>query len=460
MGLAVSSALLIAAAFLLAAALAWVLRGRECAMLRSAAADEKVRANDVAEKLLQAETALSDCKQRLSSTETRLETERAAFAREQAGIEEKMLGQFQTLAQQALGNATNCFLDLATTKMGADRETLAGSLSTRVEEIKRVIAPVQDEFAKFTAAVNTLQTNSAQDLGALKSSLEQVVQLQTNLQEAVRTTNDATGQLRTALQNPRIAGNWGEISLDRIVELAGMTDHVDTDRQTGVRSLDGSGERPDVIVYLTGGLKIPVDAKTSATNYVRAVGEADENERKRLLRQSASDLKSRVTELRARGYDRIEGYAGMTFLFVPNEAMLSSALAQEPGMIEDALRYQIVICSPLLFLCYLRAFANGWRIQKQQENAEEVAPRGRMLYERLQNFFAALGKVGKYLNHTVEKFNDCVGKMDNLLVPGRELGKLLALSGEVRTINSVDTTARDVPCGDANGAVALAETKG
>jgi DNA recombination protein RmuC len=457
MSLSVLSALFMAAAaFLLGAVAAWLLRGRECTMLRSVAAEEHARNDDLSGRLAQAQTNLSDTKQQLSAALSRLESEREAFERERAGIEERMLGQFQRLAQETLGHATASLLELATTKLGAEREALAGSLATRVEEIKGIIAPVQDEFVKFSAAVNTLQTSTAQDLGALKGSLQQVVQLQTSLEKAVQTTNNATGELRTALQNPRVAGNWGEISLDRIIELAGMTEHVDTDRQIEVRASDGSEERPDRIIYLTGGLKIPVDAKTSAVNYIRAAGEPDENERKRLLRQSAADLKSRIAELRGRGYDKIEGYAGMTFLFVPNEAMLSSALAQEPSMIEDALRHQIVICSPLLFLCYLRAFANGWRIQKQQENAEEVARRGKMLYERLQSFFAALGKVGWYLNHTVEKFNACVAKMDKLLVPGRELGKMLALSGDIPTISSVDTRARDVRFGSQEEPIALA----
>jgi DNA recombination protein RmuC len=402
MVMSVTSAFIIVAALFVGAAAAWVLRGREVSMLRE------------------------------------------SFERERTDAEVKMLGQFQRLAQQTLGNVTTSFLDLATTKLGAERETLTGGLTTRVEEIKGIIGPVHDEFVKFGQAVGQLQKNSSEDLGALKAQLAQVVQLQGHLQEAVRTTNDATGQLRNALQNPRVAGNWGEISLDRIVELAGMTEHCDFDRQTGVRSLDGTGERPDLTVHLTGGLHIPVDAKASVVNYIRALSEADEEERKRFLKQSVLDLKGRVTELRGRGYDRIEGYAGMTFLFVPNESMLSSALAQEPTMIEDGLSYGIVLCSPLLLLCYLRAFANGWRIQQQQKNAAEVARRGQMLHDRLLRFFASLEKVGKSLNHTVEKFNDSVGKMDNLLVPGRELGKLLALNGDLRPVNSVDTTVREV----------------
>jgi DNA recombination protein RmuC len=450
----------VTAAFLGGVAVTWLLREREVSMVRAAAAGEKARAGELAMQLAQSEANLSGCQAALSSARTRLEAEHDAHERERAGIETNMLAQFQTLAQQALGSVTSSFLELATAKLGTERETIAGSLMTRVEQIKGIVGPVHDEFTKFRQAVNLLQKNSSEDLGALKNSLEQVVRLQAELQEAVRTTNDSTGQLRNALQNPHVAGSWGEICLDRIVELAGMVEHCDFELQTGMRSLEGSGERPDLTIHLTGGLRIPVDAKTSAANYIRAASETDEEERKRLLKQSAQDLKSRVTELRGRSYDRIEGYAGMTFLFVPNESMLSAALAQEPNMVEEALRYGIVLCSPLLLMCYLRAFANGWRIQKQQENADEVARRGKMLHDRLQKFFLSLAKVGKYLNHTVEKFNDSVGKMENLLVPGRELSKLLGLTNEMRRVNDVDATARDLPFAeveDVGHALASAE---
>ncbi len=404
------------AALLVGAAAAWFLREREISALYA----------------------------ELASTRTRLEAERESFERERSGIEQKILAQFQDVAQSVLGNASTAFLDLASTKLGQERAAADGSLTTRVAEIKGVIEPVQAEFAKFSQAVSNLQTASAQDLGALKSSLSHVLEIQSQLREAVRTTNDATGQLRTALQNPRVAGNWGEISLDRIVELAGMTEHCDFERQTGVQSLDGSGERPDMFVNLTGGLRIPLDAKASVTNYIQAIAESNEGERTRLLEQSARDLKGRVTELRGRGYDRVPGYAGMTFLFVPNESMLSSALAREPGLIEEAARYRIVICSPLLLLCYLQAFANGWRIQKQQENAQEVAQRGKTLHERLQKFFISVGEIGKALDRTVDKFNDSVRKMDNVLVPGRELGRLLGLHGDLQPTSSIDTAVREV----------------
>jgi DNA recombination protein RmuC len=413
-------------AFALGGVVAWLLREREIGELRSGVAHERARSAEVVVQLSKAESNAAEARALLGA-------ERESFERERAGLEAKLLGQFQNLAQQALGQASSTFLELASTKLAEERQAVKG-----------VVAPVHEEFLKFSQAVSGLQKSTSEDLGALKNSLAHVVQLQAQLQEAVRTTNDATGQLRTALQNPRVAGNWGEISLERIVELAGMTEHCDFDRQTGIRSLDGTQERPDVTVHLTGGLHIPLDAKTSAANYIRAFGDVDEDERAKLLKQSAVDLRSRVTELRNRSYDRIDGYAGMTILFVPNESMLSSALTQEPGLLEEAVRYHIVICSPLLLFCYLQAFANGWRVQKQQDNAQEVARRGKTLYDRLRKFFVAVGDVGRALDRTVDKFNDVVRKTDNVLVPGRELGKLLGEGDDLPVIESIDTSVREV----------------
>ena len=430
-------ALSLAAAFAFGALIVWFFAQRESGHFKSLLEAERKRSDDLATRASKAENVATQ-------SLTQLQSEREGFERERGGMEQKMLAQFQTIAQDVLGNTSSSFLELASIKLGQEREAVNGGIATRVEEIRGVIAPVHAEFVKFSQAVSRLQTASAQDLGALKNSLSSVLQLQGQLQEAVRTTNDATGQLRTALQNPRVAGNWGEISLDRIVELAGMTEHCDFDRQTGVRSTDGSSERPDLLINLTGGMRIPIDAKASVTNYIHAVGEPNEIERTKLLEQSARDLKGRVTELRARAYDRIPGYAGMTFLFVPNESMLSSALAREPALIEEAANFHIVICSPLLLLCYLQAFANGWRMQKQQENAQEVALRGKTLHERLLKFFVSVGDVGKALDRTVEKFNDSVRKMDNVLVPGRELGRLLGLHGELQPVSSVDTAVREV----------------
>ena len=122
-------------------------------------------------------------------------------------------------------------------------------------------------------------------------------------------------------------------------------------------------------------------------------------------------------------------------------------------MIEDALRYGIMMCSPLLLLCYLRAFAHGWRLQQQQENAEEVARRGKMLHERLQSFFIVLGKVGKYLALTVERYNTAIGKMDNLLVPGREMSKMLGLNSELQSLDTIDTTVREIAFKDDTAVV-------
>jgi DNA recombination protein RmuC len=438
--LLVSALPLSIAAFLAGALLAWLFCERRTSDIRVALAGVQAKNTALDEQKRTLEALYAEEKQRAASAEhdcieaqTRLAAERSAFEAERVGLTDRMRNTFTELAGKALGTASQSFMDLAKARLGEERAAVAG-----------VVSPVETELKKFQEAVLALQTKSAEDFGTLRSSLEQVTALQSQLTEAVKTTNDATGKLRTALTNPQSAGRWGEITLDRIVELGGMTEHCHFERQEQLESSEGTAERPDMTIRLTGGLQIPVDAKASGKRYFEACEATDEQERARLLKASAQDLRERIKDLRRREYDKTPGYAGMTILFVPNEAMLSSALAQSPDLVDDAAQNHIVVCSPLLLLCYLKAFANGWRMQKQQENAQEVMRRGTMLHDRLLRFFSALNEVGKALNGTVKKYNDAAGKIDRLLVPGRELKKLLGLSDDIAAIASVDESAKEL----------------
>lgn len=445
--LLVSALPLCTLAFLAGLVLAWLLCERKSGGVRVAlaAAEAKGAERDEQRRALEAQYAqmqrrYDDVEERAAAAQrecttaqTLLAAERSAFDAERAGLTDRMKNTFTALAGEALGTASQSFMELAKVKLGEERAAVAGAVS-----------PVEAELKKFQEAVLALQTKSAEDLGTLRSSIEQVTALQSQLADAVKNTNEATGKLRTALTNPQSAGRWGEITLDRIVELGGMAEHCHFERQQQMESSEGTSERPDMTIQLTGGLQIPVDAKASGKRYFEACEASDEQERVRLLKASAQDLRERIKELRRREYDRTPGYAGMTILFVPNEAMLSSALAQMPELVEDAAQDHIVVCSPLLLLCYLKAFANGWRMQKQQENAQEVMRRGTMLHERLLRFFVALNEVGKALNGTVKKYNDAAGKIDRLMVPGRELKKLLGLSDDAAPVASIDETAKDL----------------
>jgi DNA recombination protein RmuC len=361
-----------------------------------------------------------------------LDAERVAFARERAGLTEQMSSSFQKLASDALKTTSEQFLGFAEQRLGQEREKTDGTLKT-------ILSPIQEDLKRFNGAITSIEQQRLTAFGELRENVKIFGERQGELLAAISTTNTATDRLSTALSNPKVAGSWGEIALERLVELAGMTDHCDFDLQ-GTFSHEGGIERPDLVVSLTGGLRIPVDAKVPLTKYRAALEAAGLSDRERLLAESAADLKGHVRALMSRGYNKLTGYGGMTILFVPVESMLAQALSTDPYLLEFGAANRIMICSPLLFLAYLQAFAHGWRMQKQRDNVEKVAQIGKRLYDRMAKFAGMLAEVGTQLERTTGKYNAAVSSFTGRLIPsGRAMGEMLGAEDKLIDIETVQS---------------------
>jgi DNA recombination protein RmuC len=237
-----------------------------------------------------------------------LDAERAAFERERSGVEQKMLGTFQQLANDILSKSSEQFLGLAQQRLGQERTATVGALEKNAEQINTLLAPIKLDLERFSGAVETIEKQRATAFTELQQNVKIFGERQGELLQAISTTHRATERLSSALVNPKVAGSWGEISLEKIIELAGMTEHCDFNRQRQFSHEDGI-ERPDVIVNLTGGLRIPVDAKVPLVRYQEACNVSDDAARRKLLQESAADLKGHAKALISRGYDRVDGYA-------------------------------------------------------------------------------------------------------------------------------------------------------
>lgn len=366
-----------------------------------------------------------------------LATERESFSRERAGLTEQMSVGFQKLASEALKTTNDQFLGFAEQRLGQEREKTDGTLRT-------MLSPIQQDLKKFSGSIASIEQQRTSAFSELNANVKIFGDRQAELLSAISTTNMATERLSTALANPKVAGSWGEICLERIVELAGMTDHCDFDVQEQFKHEEGI-ERPDLIVNLTGGLRIPVDAKVPLVAYRAAFEAADPAVRADLLSNSAGDLKGHIKALMGRGYDKVEGYAGLTILFVPVESMLASALASEPELLQFGAQNRIIVCSPLLFLAYLQAFAHGWRMQKQRDNAKQVAVIGKRLYDRMARFAGMLNDVGVHLEIATCKYNVAAGSFTGRLIPaGKTIAAMLGVEEKLKSLGSVESIPRQV----------------
>jgi DNA recombination protein RmuC len=286
-------------------------------------------------------------------------------------------------------------------------------------------------------AAEALHRNSAAvaeradgSLAPLRDSLEHVrrelAELQrgrassdTALREQVQAMNDASARMRdeaatlvTALRAPQVRGRWGEMQLERVVEAAGMTEHVDFVTQASVSGPDGT-QRPDLVVLLTGGRRVVVDAKIAFAAYLEAAQAEHESVRDERLRAHARQLRHHIDALAAKSYwQRFTPTPEFVVCFVPADPILDAALRADPGLLEHAFTHDIVLATPSTLVALLRTIAYGWRQEALAANAEQVLSLGSELYRRLGTLGNHVGKLGKSLGNAVDAYNEAVGSLE------------------------------------------------
>ena len=242
--------------------------------------------------------------------------------------------------------------------------------------------------------------------------------------EAHRSLGAQAQHLVDTLRSPVVRGQWGEMQLRRVCELAQMTEHVDFVLQDAAGS---SRLRPDLRVELPDGRSIIVDAKAPMQAFLDAMEAGDEIERVGLLRQHARHVRDHITRLGAKAYwEQFDGSPDFVVLFLPGEALFSSALQYDASLIEFGVAQRVMLASPTTLIALLRATAHGWLRLRAGENAEAIRTLGGELHDGVAAFTAHLDQVRSGLERATDGFNKAVGAVDRRIVPRaqqlRELG--------------------------------------
>lgn len=243
------------------------------------------------------------------------------------------------------------------------------------------------------------------------------------VQHATETLRRETGALSTALRKPQVRGRWGEMTLRRTVELAGLVDRCDFTEQ---HRLSDGALRPDLVVHLAGGRSVVIDAKVPLDGFLDAVEAPDEAVRADGLARHAKQLRAHVDQLSSKRYwAALPDTPEFVVLFVPGESTLSAALDQDRSLLEHAAGRQVVVATPTTLIALLRTVAQGWRHESLAADAREVHRLGRELHDRLGTMTAHLDKVGRSLRSSVEAYNSAVGSLESrVLVSARRLGEV------------------------------------
>ena len=290
----------------------------------------------------------------------------------------------------------------------------------REAELQRTLAPITATLSHLERALARSEAARIDAEGALRSHLTQLAQRAQSLETG-------TSALTAALRAPTARGRWGEVQLRRIVEAAGMLEHVDfTEQLSGTRADGNAGQRPDLVVHLSGGRRVVIDAKAPMDAYLDATEETDPQRAAARRKAHAKALRHHVGAISSKAYWKALGDTPeFTVLFVPSDGVLAAALETDPDLLEDAFAREVVIASPATLMALLRTVAHTWRTDALNRDAREVLDAGRELHHRLGTFTSHLGKVGRSLDSSVAAFNEAVGSLQSrVMVTARRFEEL------------------------------------
>ncbi len=377
-----------------------------------------------------AATARNSSKTARLEAELRGERERSASRQDE---EARLREMFEALASQALKSNSETFIRQTRDQLESVHKQIKGDWSLQHEQFSKLIQPVEKNLKTLDDQVRNLEQKRE---GAYKT-LEKHIG---DLTSAHRELRDETGHLRQALTTgSRARGRWGELQLQRIVELTGMIRHVDFQEQ-----VHEGGQRPDMLIHMPNERDIPVDAKTTLEDYMQAIDATDEASRKQHLKNHAKAMRARIQSLGNKEYwKQFEPMPEVVVMFVPNEASLSAAFDEDDKLLEFGLDQHVLLATPVTLFALLKAVAYGWQQQELAENARKIADEGRVLFERINTFVGHIQKAGRGLNSAVESYNSAVGSLESRVMPSvRKFKELRVTDREIESASPIEHNIR------------------
>lgn len=371
--------------------------------------------------LEKAETQLNELKEIQHKTEQEKAVFEARSEEKTKSLEEqkkiletaqvKLKDTFQALSGESLKSNNQAFLELAKSSLEKVMTEAKGEFGEKEKSIKNLLSPLEETLKRYEKQILELEKHRSHAYGSITEQLKAMTIAESSLKKE-------TLNLVSALKRPEAKGRWGEITLQRVLEIAGMTQHCDFRQQVSIKTSDNKDYRTDMIIYLPGDREIVIDSKLPLTIYTEAAESEDEEQKHKKLEQYAKQLKKHLNDLASKAYWKsLPKAPEFIIMFIPIESSLYSALQFEPTLLEEGLEKKVILATPTNLIAILRSVAYGWKQEKISENAVAIAETGKILYERFKIFRGYMEKSSKSLATTVDHFNKMMSSMQSRLIP-------------------------------------------
>lgn len=271
-------------------------------------------------------------------------------------------------------------------------------------ELDALLKPFKEQIEGFQKRVNEVHSESVKGQAGLASELKKVLEIGVQM-------SDEANNLATALKGEKkTAGNWGEIQLERTLQLAGLVkgDHYDTQD----KHFDSEGNRrlPDFIIKLPDDKHIIIDSKVSLVAYDKAIAAETDIEVQQALEEHVSAVKNHIDDLHKKDYSNLVGMRSPSFvlMFMPIEPAYIEALKHKKELFNYGYDKNVIMVSHTTLMPILKTVANLWRIEKGNAEAREISDKAGEIYNQVCVVAERLQRLGKTLNTVSNQYNDTV----------------------------------------------------
>jgi DNA recombination protein RmuC len=412
--------------------------------IRSAAESRLENQNALNASLQRREEEISRLEKKLASLETAMEKDRKSFEERSQLLQEvrsTFTDAYRALSAEALKENNRSFLDLAQTAFSKYLESAKTDFEKRESLVKAIIQPLKESLNRYEDHYHAMEKSRENAYGGLSAQVQALIKTQDELQKE-------TGKLVNALRAPHVRGRWGEITLKRVVELAGMQDHCDFFEQTSTRSEDGV-LRPDMIIHLPENRLIIIDAKVPLAAFLDAVESDKAEEREARLSAHANHVQKHILQLSQKAYwTQFNPTPEFVVLYIPGESFFSAALEKKPGLIELGAKKNVILATPTTLISLLRTVAFGWQQEKLTENAKKISELGTELYQRISTMSQHINALGHAIERCGQLYNTVVGSLERRVLVSARKFKDLGISHkethEPLAALSIDTKTRSI----------------